>query len=137
VADIGMSSAVAADMQIGSLLQDNIYFVFKAHAGVSFINRSYVIRMGYHHDNGSGNKPFSSGVFGQGTFIQLYGEYHGFNAELIRLDNPNAVFDFECALAKFQQWRAFGLYNFREVKIEIDTLYSTDDLPVRQHCFTC
>jgi hypothetical protein len=126
VADIGMSSTIAADMQLGSLVQDQIHFVFKAQSGLHFINRSYVVRMGYHHDNGAGNRPFSCGVYGQGIFTQLYGEFHGFAAELIRIDNPNAVFTFACALVKLQQWRGFGFFNFKLVTIDIDTLYSAD-----------
>jgi hypothetical protein len=126
VADIGMSSAVASDVQAGSLLQHQLYVVFNAYSGFTYINKTYPVRLVFHHDAASGTLPFTSGVLGKGFFKQLYGEFHGFRAELVRIDNPNAIFSFTCTTITIQQWLAFGLSNFKQVTIAIDTIYATD-----------
>jgi hypothetical protein len=126
VADIGFNAIDAADPAIGSLCQHNVHFIFEAQSGLKFINKTYAVRLVYHHDAGAGNLIFKSSILGSGEFLQLYGEGQGFRADFVIVDNPNAIFKFTCTTAKLQQWRCFSFANQEEVVVEIDSLYSTD-----------
>ncbi len=126
VADIGMNTTVASDTTTGSLIQDGIFIYFAEASGIRFINKSYAVRLGYNYDGGLGNTGFNSAIIGRGKFIQMYGEHQGFVAQLLYVDNPNAIFRFECHQVNVQQWQPFNLLNFESMAIHIDMMYSTD-----------
>jgi hypothetical protein len=126
VADIGFSAANAANPAIGSLCRHGIHVVFGKESGLQFINKTYAVRLVYHHDAAAGNRSFHSSILGEGSFIQVYGGGQGFRADFVVLDNPNAIFTFRCASAKLQQWRNFSFANQEQVTVEIERLYSAD-----------
>jgi hypothetical protein len=127
VADIGMSAVTALNEEWGVLARNQVFFVFKKNAGLSFICKQYAVRLVMNQDTGgTGTLPFESAVMGEGVFTQLYGQANGFGAEFIHLDNCNAAFRFEASLVKLQQSQPVVLANFTEVFFTIHTLYSAD-----------
>jgi hypothetical protein len=126
VADIGLNVTDAANVEVGTICLHHIAVFFERGSGIRFINKTYPVRLVHHRDAGLGNLPFDSGVTGEGEFIQLYGEGQGYSAVFVWIDNPNAVFAFQCRSAKLQQWNNFTFANQQDIHLEIDSLYTTD-----------
>lgn len=87
-------------------------------------NASNLNNVGYSY---SSMPSFNSGIYGKGSFYQVYGEVNGFSPQFIYINNSNASIVFEAANCIFQQpGGIFYFYNYLNAFVTVDSILASD-----------
>lgn len=125
VADVQFSStALTTDPSISSIMKNKINMYFSEGASLSYINSAYPIYCYYQSD--TNNAAFRSGIYGLGSFYQVYGEVNGFSAAFSLINNRSALVDFHAHEVIIQQYSGFTFADYSIYNIDIDNLVTTD-----------
>lgn len=123
VADIQFAStALAADTSLSSLMKNKLDMYFCTRSSLTYINSSYFIYCCWNADS----TVFKSGVYGQGSFYQVYGEVNHFSARFLKILNRSSYTDFHAHELVVQQYQGFYYADFAVATVEIDNLFTTD-----------
>jgi len=122
-ADIGFSQAVLVpDSSISSIMKNKIETYFSEGSGLTYINSSYNIYCYYNRDTAL----FKSGIYGLGSFYQVYGEVNGFIATFGLISNINSYTDFHAHDLVLQEYSGFTMWIFKVANIVIDNLATSE-----------
>ncbi len=122
-ADIGFSQAVLApDSSISSIMKNKIDTYFSEGSGFTYINSSYNIYCYYNRDTAQ----FRAGVYGLGSFYQVYGEVNGFIATFGLISNINSYTNFHAHDLVLQEYSGFTMWIFKVANIVIDNLATSE-----------
>lgn len=126
IADIQFSNtAITADNEISSIMKNGIDTYFSLGTNFTYINSFYSIICAVHVDSTS-TTPFKSGIYGEGTFYQVYGAANGFAAGFWSILDRNAVIEFHAQEVILQQFGGFGMGSFSICNIDITDLRMAD-----------
>ncbi|HWK02511.1 MAG TPA: hypothetical protein VNS58_02700 [Puia sp.] len=124
-ADVQFSSAaIATDTSISSLMKNKLDMYFCTGSALTYINSSYFIYCCFNADS----TLFKSGVYGQGSFYQVYGEVNHFYARFVKILNRSSYTSFHAHEVVVQQWQGFYFCDFAVASVEIDNLFTTDTI---------
>lgn len=125
VADIQFSSSTLnTDPSVASIMKNKINMYFSEGTALTYINSSYPVYCCYQSD--ANNAAFRSGIYGLGSFYQVYGEVNGFSATFSWMDNRSAIVDFHAQELVLQQYDCFVFAEYATYNIEIKNLFTTD-----------
>jgi hypothetical protein len=123
VADIGFDKTkLTADSSLSSLMKNKLDVFFSMGSALTYINSSYSIYCFFNDDTVA----FKSGIYGLGSFYQVYGEVNNFIATFGRIGNRASYTDFHAHELVLQQWQGFFFTDFAVANVEIDNLIATD-----------
>ena len=129
--DGGTSTNQTPDLQfwqsrstsIASLYQDKIDYYFNKNTRFTYICKSFPIYFGYNVD--SNDTIFNSNIYGDGRFLQVYGE-GSHNSKFMYIDNANANVEFNANYTSFSQYNTFQFINYENINVNIKTLKASD-----------
>ncbi len=118
VADICFSQTALVDSTVSSLMKNNINTYFSMGSSLTYINSNYLIYCYYNRDTAQ----FTSGIYGQGSFYQVYGEVNGFIACFGMIYNYNSVTEFHASNMVLQEYNGFTMSGYLRANIAIENL---------------
>jgi len=121
-ADICFSQTALVDSTVSSIMKNNINTYFSMGSSITFINSSYLIYFYYNRDTAQ----FTSGVYGQGSFYQVYGEVNGFVASFAMIYNYKSITDFHARNLVLQEYNGFIMSGYQRANIAIENLSSSE-----------